>query len=81
MPVSGPSYDEHDCDCRICEEVRENLLEAVEVLRECGPSANPNAWHAIMERIDPEYGAPGTPGEARRALRPHNGPYGNHRRP
>jgi hypothetical protein len=44
------------------------LAKAVEMLRKAGPAADPNAWHEVMQEIDPEYGAPGTPGEAHIAL-------------
>lgn len=42
--------------------------EAVAFMRDCGPAADPTAWHAFMEKYDPEY-EQSDAGKARRALR------------
>lgn len=44
--------------------LRGTQQEAIEYLRGCGPASDPSAWHKLMKQIDPEYGAPGTPGES-----------------
>lgn len=62
-PIDRAFYDltvkERDYARRACGKAEAALQEAVELLRICGPSADPSAWHRVMEKIDPTYRASG----------------------
>lgn len=48
-------------------ELQAALDEAITFMRNCGPASDPDAWHAFMEKYDPDYDA-SPQAQSRRAL-------------